>query len=208
MVPVLHAATVTATWNANPESDIAGYRLKYGTQTGVYTTTLDVGNVTSTVVTVSPGQTYFFVVQAYDTSGLSSPSSTEVSIFVPAPAPTLTSLSPTTGPVGASVTIAGTNFGATQGTSTVRFNGTTASPPSWAAASIVVPVPAGATTGNVVVTVGGLASNGLSFTVTVPPALTSLSPTTGPVGTSVTIAGTNFGATQGTSTVQIGRAHV
>src|SRR5437899_1524200 len=125
MVPVLHAATVTATWNDNPESDIAGYRLKYGTQTGVYTTTLDVGNVTSTVVTVSPGQTYFFVVQAYDTSGLSSSNSTEVSIFVPAPAPTLTSLSPTTGPVGTSVTIAGTNFGATQGTSTVRFNGTT-----------------------------------------------------------------------------------
>jgi len=30
----------------------------------------------------------------------------------------------------------------------------------------VVPVPTGATTGNVVVTVGGLASNGVSFTVT------------------------------------------
>ena len=31
---------------------------------------------------------------------------------------------------------------------------------------MVVPVPGGATTGNVVVTVGGLASNGVSFTVT------------------------------------------
>jgi hypothetical protein len=165
---VLRAATVTATWNANPESDIAGYRLLYGVQTGVYTTTLDVGNVTSRVVTVSAGQTYFFVVQAYNTSGLTSPNSTEVSVTVPA-APTLTSLSPTTGPVGTSVTIAGTNFGATQGTSTVKFNGTTATPTSWAATSIVVPVPAGATTGTVVVTVGGLASNGLSFTVTVPP---------------------------------------
>src|SRR5580765_7312569 len=93
---ILHAATVTATWNQNPESDIAGYRLLYGTQSGVYTTTLDVGNVTTTVATVTGGQTYFFVVQAYDTSGLTSPNSAEVSMFVPAPTPpALTSLSPT-----------------------------------------------------------------------------------------------------------------
>src|SRR5207247_3270923 len=84
---------------------------------------------------------------------------------------------------------------------TVTFNGTTATPTSWSATSIVVPVPAGATTGNVIVTVGGLASNGVSFTVTVPPTITSLSPTSGPVATSVTIAGTTFGATPGSSTV-------
>src|SRR5439155_1096143 len=104
--------------------------------------------------------------------------------------------------VGTSVTIAGANFGATQGSSTVKFNGIAAAPTSWSATSIVVPVPAGATTGNVVVTVGGAASNGVSFTVTVPaPSITSLNPTSGLVGTSVTIAGANFGATQGTSTV-------
>ena len=80
--------------------------------------------------------------------------------------PTLTSLSPTSGPVATAVTISGTNFGATKGTSTVTFNGTAATPTSWSATSIVVPVPAGATTGNVVVTVGGLASNALPFTVT------------------------------------------
>src|SRR5439155_387416 len=99
------------------------------------------------------------------------------------------------------VTIAGTGFGATKGTSTVTFNGIAATPTTWSATSIVVPVPAGATTGNVVVTVGGLASNGVSFTVTVPPTITSLSPTSGPVATAVTIAGTGFGATKGTSTV-------
>src|SRR5207245_475999 len=116
--------------------------------------------------------------------------------------PTITSLSPTSGPVATAVTIAGTSFGATQGSSTVTFNGTTATPTSWSATSIVAPAPAGATTGNVVVTVGGLASNGVSFTVTVPPSVTSLAPTSGPVGTSVTITGTNFGATQGASTVK------
>ena len=91
-----------------------------------------------------------------------------VSFTVTVP-PSITSLSPTSGPVGMAVTITGINFGATQGTSTIKFNGTTATPTSWSATGIVVPVPAGATSGNVVVTVGGLASNGVSLTVTVPP---------------------------------------
>src|SRR5206468_7391378 len=108
---------------------------------------------------------------------------------------------PTSGPSGTPVTIAGTGFGATQGTSTVTFNGTAATPTSWSATSIVVPVPAGATTGTVVVTVGGLASNGSAFTVTVAPTITSLSPTSGQMATAVTIAGTGFGATKGASTV-------
>src|SRR5437879_597816 len=121
----------------------------------------------------------------------------------PSPA-SITSLNPASGLVGTSVTITGTNFGATQGTSTVKFNGTTATPTSWSATGIVVPVPTGATTGNVVVTVGGVASNGVSFTVTVPaPSITSLNPTSGLVGTSVTISGANFGATQGPSTVTV-----
>ena len=121
--------------------------------------------------------------------------------FTVLPIPSITTLSPTSGPVGTSVTITGVNFGATQGTSTVTFNGTAATPTSWSATSIVVPVPSGATTGNVVVTVGGVPSNGVSFTVTATPSITTLSPTSGPVGTSMTITGANFGTTQGTSTV-------
>ncbi len=111
------------------------------------------------------------------------------------------SLSPTSGPVGTSVTIAGSNFGLSQGTSTVTFNGTLATPSSWSATSIKASVPAGATTGNVVVTVGGAASNGVAFTVTPTPSISGISPTFGPISTSVTVAGTNFGAAQGTSTV-------
>src|SRR4029077_11273760 len=91
-----------------------------------------------------------------------------------AESPPRRSLSPTTGPVGTSVTVAGTNFGATQGTSTVKFNGTTATPTSWAATSIVGPAPTGATTGSVVVTVGGVTSKGMPFTVkadTTPPSV-------------------------------------
>ena len=52
---------------------------------------------------------------------------------VAAAAPSITSLSPTSGAVGASVTITGTNFGSTQGASTVAFNGTAATLTSWSA---------------------------------------------------------------------------
>ncbi len=58
--------------------------------------------------------------------------------------PSISSLSPTTGAVGASVTITGTNFGTTQGTSTVKFNTTTATTiASWSGTSIVATVPTG-----------------------------------------------------------------
>src|SRR5206468_4647003 len=104
--------------------------------------------------------------------------------------------------IGTAVSSTDSHTYPTPGPSTVKFNGTAATPTSWSATSIVVPVPTGATTGNVVVTVGGVASNGVSFTVTVPaPSITSLNPTSGLVGTSVTITGANFGASQGKSTV-------
>ena len=72
-----------------------------------------------------------------------------VAVVATAPQPSITSLSPTSGPAGTSVTITGTNFGAAQGASTVRFNGTLAAVTSWAATSIRATVPAGATTGPV-----------------------------------------------------------
>jgi len=112
-------------------------------------------------------------------------------------APALATLSPNHGDVGTLVTISGKNFGTT--TDTVTFNGTAATPTIWTPTSIVVPVPAGATNGNVVVTVAGIASNGLLFTFT--PSITSLSTNSAPAGASVTVTGTNFGATQGTSKV-------
>ncbi len=130
---------------------------------------------------------------------------TDSKIIVPLPGapgpPAISSLSPLSGPVGTSVTINGSNFGATQGTSAVTFNGTSAPPASWSSAQIVVPVPAGATTGPVVVTVGGVASNGATFTVATPPAISSLSPRLSLRGTPVTVNGSNFGSAQGASTV-------
>ena len=118
--------------------------------------------------------------------------------------PNLTGLNPTSGVVGTSVTITGANFGATQGTSTITFNGIATTSTSWSATSIVAPVPSGATTGNVVVTVGGVASNGVGFTVATvaAPSIMGLNPASGVVGASVIISGANFGTTQGTSKVK------
>jgi hypothetical protein len=196
---------VTASWNANPEPDIAGYKLSYGTTSGTYTTTVDVGNVTSYSLPLVSGTTYYFVVQAYNTTGLLSPFSAEMPFTVTgAASPVITNVGPLLGPVGTLTTIVGTGFGLTQGTSTVTFNGTPAVATVWSPLSIVALVPVGATSGGVVVTVGGIASNATTFTVTAStsPNISNLSPVNGPVGTPVTITGTNFGATKGTSTVK------
>ncbi|MGB9405461.1 MAG: IPT/TIG domain-containing protein [Candidatus Acidiferrales bacterium] len=120
-------------------------------------------------------------------------------------APNITTVNPTSGAVATPITITGTNFGTTQGSSTVTFNGTAATPSNWSPTSIVAAVPTGASTGNVVVTVGTLASNGVNFTVVVPPSIISLSQSSGAVGTPITITGTNFGTTQGSSTVTFNR---
>src|SRR5438094_2281593 len=116
-------------------------------------------------------------------------------------APTITSLSQTSGAAGVSLTITVTNFCSTQGTSTVTFNGTSATVSNWSATSIITSVPAGATTGPVVVTVAGIQSNGITFTVVPAPSISGINPTSGPLGTSVTISGANFGASQGSSSV-------
>jgi hypothetical protein len=80
--------------------------------------------------------------------------------------PVISNLSPTSGTIGATITITGSNFGSSQGGSNVRLNGTLATATSWTATSIATTVPAGATTGFVTVTVGAQTSNGITFTVT------------------------------------------
>jgi YD repeat-containing protein len=128
---------------------------------------------------------------------------TDSTVVAPGPPPpSITSLSPTSGPANTSVTVTGSRFGIPQGTSTIQFNGTTATPFSWSDGTIVVPVPVGATTGAVVVNAGGSNSNGVTFTVTPGPSITGLSSSSGAPGTAVTINGQNFASTQGSSVVR------
>ncbi len=80
--------------------------------------------------------------------------------------PTITSFDPTSGPVGTSVTINGTNF---TGATAVTFNTAGASFTVTSATAIQATVPAGATTGPLSVTTpGGTATSANAFTVKVP----------------------------------------
>ena len=113
--------------------------------------------------------------------------------------PTVTSFTPTSGPVGTNVSITGTNF---TGATSVAFNNTNATSFTVnSATSINATVPGGATTGPVSVTTpNGTGQSSTSFTVTGgggnPPTVTSFTPASGPVGTNVSITGTNLtGAT-------------
>jgi RHS repeat-associated protein len=131
---------------------------------------------------------------------------------VRAASPVISSLSPTSGISGTPVTISGSGFGSTQGTSTVKFgdwnNGTApvlTQITNWSDTSIAAVVPSFLTgLSYFQVTVGGVASNrNVSFVLT-NPLVYSLMPSMGVVGTTVTVWGTNFGSTQGTSTVTFG----
>src|SRR5262249_15227706 len=120
--------------------------------------------------------------------------------FTVIPAPSISSISPTSGIVGTAVTITGTNFGSSQGSGTVSFNGAVATVTSWSATSIQATVPSTASTGNVIVFASGVNSNGK--TVTVAPQITNLWGTSGIIGSKIVIQGFGFGSTQGTSSVK------
>jgi YD repeat-containing protein len=134
------------------------------------------GSVTATIPTNLAPNTYFLGACADDLAVVGESSETNncrastTTIIVSQP-PAIISLNPGSGSVGTPVTISGSNFGASQGTSSVTFNGAPAAPSSWSGSSITAPVPIGATSGPVIVVVGGVASNGVTFTVEDPNAL-------------------------------------
>jgi uncharacterized repeat protein (TIGR01451 family) len=111
--------------------------------------------------------------------------------------PTMFGFSPLFGPVGTSVTINGTNLNV--GTVTVKFNGVQAAPPTGVTSGhLTAVVPAGATTGPIMVTTGdGSATSTNNFML--PATISSFSPNFGPAGTRVMISGENFVGATGVS---------
>ena len=99
-------------------------------------------------------------------------------------------MSPTDGVGGTKVTLKGTNFG---GTTAVKFNGTNASSFTVKGTTqISAVVPPTATTGVVVVTnAGGDSTTGGTFTI-LPPQITKIKPSHGPIGQPVTFSGKNL----------------
>jgi IPT/TIG domain len=124
----------------------------------------------------------------------------------PPPPPTITTFSPSSGPVGTAVEVHGTNlaqtisvaFGQVQATGFTVDSDTQVTaivPPGFDHAIIKITTP------------GGLAkSTGMNFKIAAPPApapmITTFSPTSGPVGTAVVVEGSGF---TGTSAVTFGQ---
>jgi hypothetical protein len=95
------AQTTSVTLGWDPSAGATGYTVKWGTALGSYPNTANAGNNTTFVITgLTPGATYWTVVQAYDGTQVS-PNSTPLQFVAPGslPAPCTYSLSPT----GASV---------------------------------------------------------------------------------------------------------
>ena len=77
-------STVTLMWDANPEANIAGYKLKYGFASRVYSVVVPTGKVTEiTIPNMVEGTQYFFAVSAFNDEGLESLDSAEISCVIP-----------------------------------------------------------------------------------------------------------------------------
>jgi hypothetical protein len=77
---VVYGGQATISWNANTEPDLAGYRVYHDTTSGIYTDVVTLGLVTSYQWGgLTGGQTHYFVVTAFDTSGNESARSVQVS---------------------------------------------------------------------------------------------------------------------------------
>src|SRR6266404_4733971 len=89
------AGTVTLAWDADSDPSVVGYRLHSGITSGVYMQTTEVGSALAVSVSnLVNGNTYFFVVTAYNAAAVESAPSNEVSYTAststPTPPPTPT----------------------------------------------------------------------------------------------------------------------
>jgi len=74
-----YGAAVTLAWDANTEPDLAGYRIHYGTASGDYSHSIDVGNTTQyTLADLDDGVTYYLAATAYDVDSNESAYSVEL----------------------------------------------------------------------------------------------------------------------------------
>jgi sugar lactone lactonase YvrE len=119
--------------------------------------------------------------------------SAPITIVVNPPLPTIESFAPAGAPLGAMVTIAGTNF---TGATAVSFGGVAATSFMVVSPTQIDAVVGGGATGNVSVTTpGGVAQKGL-FSFFAPPVITDFAPALAAVGSMITINGSGFtGAT-------------
>lgn len=161
---------------------------------GVTATSFTVTSATQLVATVPAGATTGKI--AVTTADGTGTSANSYSVTTGIPLPYLASFTPASGPAGTLVTINGSNL---TGTTAVKFNGATAAFTVVSATQLTATVPAGATTGTIAVTnPGGTTTTTASFTVglnPLAPTVSGFSPTSGAVGSTVTITGSKFTGT-------------
>lgn len=116
---------------------------------------------------------------------------------------TISNISPVSGVAGIQVTISGAGFGADQGSGQVWLGTASGVVQSWSDTQVVAVVVTGATSGNAQILQNGVWSNAVPFAVN-SLHVASVTPTSGGPGTSVTIAGTGFGSSQGNGAVWLG----
>lgn len=157
---------LTVLWN--PVTGATGYNIYRSTTTPVAinaTNRINISPVTYAVSgypdnsTLAASTRYYYRVTALNAAGESSPSG-EMSATTPGAVatPSVTGFSPTTGAVGVTVTITGTNFNSYPLTPMVMF-GTTPSPSITAAGSgnsVTAAVPNGLALGNYTITIGAI----------------------------------------------------
>ncbi len=186
--------SVPLAWNPSPDVNVAGYKIYYGGASRTYTNFVDVGNVTSTVISgLTEGTTYFFAATTYGADGVESDFSAEANavttnsvVTIPPPVyqpPTLDALNNLTinENTGAqNINLIGLNLGSGQALNVTAVSSNPALIPSPAInynspdnAGTLTFAPATNMTGTAVITVtvdNGAAQNSLvsrSFTVTV-----------------------------------------
>ena len=143
---------------ANFSSAVAGNMVSFNGTAAVVTATTSLEITTTVPAGLTPGAGEV-TVTTNDKTSAGFPFTVTLPVI-----PTISSIDPTSGKVGTTVIITGTDFSTTPGENTVSFNGTEATVTDATATTITTIVPAGATTGNVTVTVDG-ESNGILFTV-------------------------------------------
>ena len=180
---------ITLAWDASADPSVVGYKVYYGVATRSYTNSLSAGSATTmTISNLVVGATYYFAATAYDTNGIESDYSTEVSgsVVLPNQPPTLNAISSLTINENAgnqTVNLSGISSGATNENQTLTVTATSSNPslipnptvnytsPNATGSLTFAPVAYGFGSSTITVTVNdGAASNNIvsrTFTVTV-----------------------------------------
>ncbi len=185
----LATPSITLAWDPSADPTVVGYKVYYGVASQNYTNSVSAGSATTlTVSNLTLGVTYYFAATAYDTNGIESDYSSEVSGGVSSPnqPPTLNAIANVTINENAgsqTVNLSGISSGATNENQTLTVTATSSNPalipnptvnytsPNAAGSLTFAPVAFGFGSSTITVTVNdGGASNNIvtrAFTVTV-----------------------------------------